>query len=411
MSIFAWLDRDSRQSEAINRLVASLKQPEARDELGLGGYRDGFADLFFPGTSTIQTRLRYMLFVPWCCRHVAATLRRDRTKLAAALRETEAQLIECLRHLGPNQGVIGRRKGADLANMPSSIYWSGLRSWGIARMDGSAAAWPDMVLAERQAQRAMARPEDGSPEGPDLTLWDPGLPEPPKGFLTSPCDFVLTGKERAYLLKRIDTATVAGGTGAGSRHSLLGIFARHPLPDACRDLWDHPACAALPSSTRDWIEMARIFSAALYGAVLLYNLLVAQQLKNDGVESADQSIADFQEKLADWQDEIDPEDIQWLRENLPDITVQARALGHGVTDRTVVFVEEWLRILVKGKPIARESAAADLVVRREIDLKRNAGTSRFQSEKARRAWGGESGGKLTYRWNNAHRYLQDLIDA
>lgn len=411
MSIFAWLDRDSRQSEAISRLIASLKQPEARDELGLGGYRDAFADLFFPGTSTIQTRLRYMLFVPWCCRHAADTTRGDRTKLVAALRDAEALLIECLRHLGPGQGVIGRRKGAGLTNMPSSVYWSGLRSWGIRRMDGSATLWPDMVLRERQAQRGTARPEDGSPAVPDLTLWDPGLPEPPEGFLTSNSDFVLTGKERAYLLSRIDAATVADGSGADPQCNLLGIFARHPLPDTCRDLWDHPACAALPSSTRDWIDMARIFSGALHGAVLLYNLLVARQLRNDGVESADESVAKFQKTLADWQDGVDAEDIRRLRENLSDLTVQARALGHGVTDRTVAFVEEWLRIAGRGKPVARNSAAADLVVRREIDLKRNAGTSRFQSEKARRAWGGESGGKLNYRWDTAHRYLQDLVDA
>lgn len=297
MSIFAWLDRDSRQSEAISRLVASLKQPEARDELGLGGYRDAFADLFFPGTSTIQTRLRYMLFVPWCCRHAADTTRGDRTKLVAALRDAEALLIECLRHLGPNQGVIGRLKGVDLTNMPSSIYWSGLRSWGIGRMAGSAVLWPDMVLRERQEQRGTARPEDGSPAVPDLTLWDPGLPEPPKGFLTSNSDFVLEPSERAYLLKRIDTATVAGGNGAGPQHNLLRIFARHPLPEPCSDLWDHPACAALPPSTRDWIDSARIFSGALHGAVLLYNHLVARQLRNMGWKAPTRPLPNSRRRL------------------------------------------------------------------------------------------------------------------
>ncbi len=31
-------------------------EDDTRDELGLGTIRDGFADLLFPGTSTIQTR-------------------------------------------------------------------------------------------------------------------------------------------------------------------------------------------------------------------------------------------------------------------------------------------------------------------------------------------------------------------
>jgi hypothetical protein len=36
-----------------------------RGELGIGSIRDGFADILFPGTSTIQTRVRYFLFIPW----------------------------------------------------------------------------------------------------------------------------------------------------------------------------------------------------------------------------------------------------------------------------------------------------------------------------------------------------------
>ena len=40
----------------------------ARDELGLGVIRDAFVDRLFPGTSTIRTRARYFLFVPWLFR-------------------------------------------------------------------------------------------------------------------------------------------------------------------------------------------------------------------------------------------------------------------------------------------------------------------------------------------------------
>jgi len=34
------------------------------DELGIGVIRDAFADLLFPGISTIQTRAKYFLIVP-----------------------------------------------------------------------------------------------------------------------------------------------------------------------------------------------------------------------------------------------------------------------------------------------------------------------------------------------------------
>jgi len=44
--------------------LALFKERGTRDELGLGAVRDNLAEALFPGTSTIQTRLRYMLIVP-----------------------------------------------------------------------------------------------------------------------------------------------------------------------------------------------------------------------------------------------------------------------------------------------------------------------------------------------------------
>ena len=63
--ILAWLDFNTAERERAQRVLALLDQREARDELGLGGIRDSFSDYLFPGTSTIQTRLRYLFFVPW----------------------------------------------------------------------------------------------------------------------------------------------------------------------------------------------------------------------------------------------------------------------------------------------------------------------------------------------------------
>jgi len=64
-SVLAWIDHDSKARERTLRILSLFQEKESRDELGLGSVRDSFADQLFPGTSTIQTRLRYMLFVPW----------------------------------------------------------------------------------------------------------------------------------------------------------------------------------------------------------------------------------------------------------------------------------------------------------------------------------------------------------
>lgn len=64
-SALGWLDHDADAQAKTLDLLARFQQKESRDELGIGTIRDSFAEQLFPGTSTIQTRLRYMLFVPW----------------------------------------------------------------------------------------------------------------------------------------------------------------------------------------------------------------------------------------------------------------------------------------------------------------------------------------------------------
>ena len=48
---------------------------DTRDELGIGSVRDAFADTLFPGTSTITTRARYFLLVPWTYQRLEVCLK------------------------------------------------------------------------------------------------------------------------------------------------------------------------------------------------------------------------------------------------------------------------------------------------------------------------------------------------
>ena len=65
MSSLAWIDFDEAERQRAQRIMALFQERETRDELGLGSIRDSISDHLFPRTSTIQTRLRYMLFIPW----------------------------------------------------------------------------------------------------------------------------------------------------------------------------------------------------------------------------------------------------------------------------------------------------------------------------------------------------------
>ncbi len=65
MSSFGWLDYSEHERRRTLDVVELFREKDTRDELGIGSVRDAFADLLFPGTSTIQTRARYFLFISW----------------------------------------------------------------------------------------------------------------------------------------------------------------------------------------------------------------------------------------------------------------------------------------------------------------------------------------------------------
>lgn len=90
------------------------------DDLGLGGIRDAFSDTLFPGTSTLHTRLRYLLFVPWLLQE---TSHRDTVgQMQSTFREYEYQLIDALKRAGGGEGVFGRDACRALRSLPGEVY-------------------------------------------------------------------------------------------------------------------------------------------------------------------------------------------------------------------------------------------------------------------------------------------------
>ena len=71
-SSLTWIDHDSAARERSLQIIGMFRERDSRDELGLGAIRDSFSDKLFPGTSTIQTRLRYMLIIPWVFKKLEA---------------------------------------------------------------------------------------------------------------------------------------------------------------------------------------------------------------------------------------------------------------------------------------------------------------------------------------------------
>lgn len=112
-----WIDLGSRDKNKILSVLSLLYAAEAVDELGIGVIRDGFADVLFPGTSTVQTRAKYFLIVPF----ILMELERERNLTPRALLDRlakeEIALINQLKK-GNAEGVIGGRSGERLQKNP-----------------------------------------------------------------------------------------------------------------------------------------------------------------------------------------------------------------------------------------------------------------------------------------------------
>ena len=204
-SLIAWLDASSEDQRRMREIVNLFSERESRDELGIGQVRDALSDLLWPGTSTLFTRARYFLFIPWCYR-AAAEARNDVDKAAALADQNERRLIRALTDAGERDGVIGANVGMALKNLPSALYWGGMRTHGI--LNDPTLSRDDAIVAELDRVHTR-RPVTVEYEDEAAAVWHDGafhstLPSVPKGFPAEvPAGFAMPRSEAAWLRDRM----------------------------------------------------------------------------------------------------------------------------------------------------------------------------------------------------------------
>ena len=130
-----WIDFSKEDRQKALDVINLLSEQGAVDELGIGIIRDAFANYFFPGTSTIQTRAKYFLIVPYVLREaVDGRYGKDVNRVLRAIDSAEKDCGIRLLEADPKaEGVIGTRvlPNGWVARKPSDIYWNGIRTFGI----------------------------------------------------------------------------------------------------------------------------------------------------------------------------------------------------------------------------------------------------------------------------------------
>jgi hypothetical protein len=380
-----------------------FKEQGVIDELGLGTIRDTISDLLFPGTSTIQTRAKYFLLIPWILQDIESKGRID--QLFSDLEESEISFVKSLHRNSPYDiGIIGATlPNSNPKRKPSSIYWNGLRTYGILNFKGSINDYINYLKSyskKLQKLKGQMAEADGNVIGDDRDanhlylqhLWCQ-LPKPPKDWKTK-LTIELTEEEAKFLKERI----------IRSNSDTLWAFILNHIPEQARtfsNIGNFLLVKELPYRLMELVKLSVDFNTIMKGALIRYNLLIQSSRENGRVEELHPIWKNYWKEIKkfDW--------------NLWDTNKLWQYCPY-TQYATKKFVESWIEIVKSSN--FNEAKAEQLLKDRELRLKgiRRARLHDKAVAQKQEAFTGisvfedESVSYLHYRWNTVKTLLNDI---
>lgn len=408
-SVFGWMATDAEQSRRMMEVVDQFRDSTTIDDLGLGGIRDAFSDTLFPGTSTLHTRIRYALFVPWLMQ-LASDRNATVPEMSGAFARSEFQLTQSLLNGGESAGVIGRVAGADLKRRASAVYWGMLSTWGVIDRGFTTREYFERCILRREQKRVLPRADD--PEAA-MELTPTGLherlPTAPPGLLNA-ADFTLRPEDEQFLREAIIH---------NAPDSLLAhLVENQPTSwtdfETAPDSFASPEIVAdLPEALQGLVSRANRYAIVVQGASLVYNLILAQRTERyiDDETSYEEH---YVNQIREWFEETRREGTPTLEEqNL--IWLMVTATGRALSRSTIAFVREWIASVNAAGTADQLIGSADVIQRivsREREKKGPRARLAPGNRRALDAWSGAAGtGRNNFRWNYVVQHLQDLYDA
>ena len=401
-STLSWLDSSEHERRTVLQIVSALNEPGTLDELGIGSIRDTFSDELFPGASTIQTRARYFLFIPWIMQMVEAS---STSNHADHARRLQLQLRDALvKGHAMEPGVIGREAGAALQRWPHDIYWLGMAKWGIRKYPGSIPSYfeslrrpsPWVLAGSTLADPVEGRRDEASERA--AGNWA-NLPDRPRDF-PQEASFTLSQEEGEYLRERVDLSHSQSYLAHILRHSSVGELNSCELP------WDHPVAENAPASLHAWLKDAQLFSLVHKGAVLLFDLMLAELL-DDEVRKGE-----YSNRLVSWSVDIAAVGSELRRWDRASMWRRLHQANPRLRSRTKEFADQWFEmvLMMENGPIQNLMEARRIVRERERVLKGpRARLSHAEARDRRRGY--PFAGLLTYRWAQVKTISADILSA
>lgn len=398
-STLGWLDASPSEQRRIQEIVRMFSQSETTDELGGRQVFVVLSDVLFPGTSVLQSRARYLLFIPWLCERAAT-----RTRPLAVLDRMERELIkafledDAVDEFDRLSGLIGRAAGPQVKQLPSTAYWSGLTRWGILQRPGTKSE----VLVSRAIHGAGIGDADELAER-RLSTWHPGVGSAPAGFpdVTLAGGFALTRNEAAWLRERwLDTAA----------DSMLAHLAAATKPlSGTGAPWLEPLCLEASAGLVAVLRDAERFALALEGAQRMYHLLLAEGYVDKGFVGAPVDVDAARQQLDEWAQRCTQRQSLFEEWSSTAFWSFIRERNPRVNELTRSFFDAWFHQLRQGpsSATADDPALRELVAEREVWLKKPA-QSRLRNSKMLSAWKATVPVQTVFRWPQVQQLVNDV---
>jgi len=262
------------------------------------------------------------------------------------------------------------------------------------------------IAAEEGAVAEFSDPDEEPVRRDRLSAyWDPHLPTCPRD-LWEISSLRLTHEEADYLRARILTAVPDSLL---ARVVGLGVATNVDAP------WEHPLRAGFSPAHQEQLYHGKAFAVSIRGAVILYNLMLAEQkamLKHNGEAQpeTDLLVDRYRDHFAGWGEEMEEaaeELAVWNRNRFWQIVLDTGAR----VNRTAAFVDTWLDMaLARNAALLDDASARKLVREREIRLKGR--LSRFENERSLEIWSEAAGmRRIDYRWSTVQTLVKDIVDG
>ena len=388
-----WIDFSKTERNKVLNVLDLLGDQGVLDELGIATIRDGFSDLLFPGTSTIQTRAKYFLIVPYALKDLEYSDEVNQKKLLKNFDDMERNCARILYEKTPQEdGIIGRNRilqDSWVQRPPSNIYLAGLRTYEIFNFK-SINHYIKFISSQKQEKNNtinsgnIIEKEEGVQDDVNVGFGQfshlLNIPVYQKNWIDN-LEINLTYDEGQFLKNQIIS---------NCKDSILAYILENDMReilnfDSIQDL--ESIMFKFPQKIQDDYYLAMAFSEFVFVLRVLYNLVVSDYQNEKAVDYFNS----FEKNLDDFTN-IDFTDIM-LRLN-----VKNNKLKH--------FLEISKQLMSNGDV----EGLKDHIKRREIQLK---GTNRARlchpGEYDKNFW--FAGYKLNYRFGNVKQILRDIFES